>query len=362
VYGPTIESATGIGTNGVAKFHVKLTPAGGDRYKFKAKSSKGTVLVCKDEIETRRKLYYQVIAMSGASKLSKGDLSAVEDEFWNPKKKVYLQLEQYSPGATILNLLNFNDEDASVRNAVKDAARAVYDRSKAPFAAVVVLVNKNCIPRSETGKLAAVADGSEVFVDLIDPLFTYADPAEQWFVGMTFTPNGGAATSVPSSCIRPDGFWRLGIDTSKLPQGPGLFDYTVVIVGIVGMGLSLTSENLVTVASRSVDNSKVPTRTMAAILVHELGHKIGMVPGPEGDTTLDEQGSYYDNRGHSGGHCRNPAPLQAQMDDPSLAPAPKCTMFGDIRTNTQHFCSLCVVSVRKLDVSPERKPGIENQF
>jgi hypothetical protein len=361
VYGPTIESATGIGTNGVAKFHVKLTPAGGDRYKFKAKSSKGTVLVCKDEIETRRKLYYQVIAMSGAKTISSGDLKSVEQEFWNPKKKVYLKLEQYSPGAKILNLLNFNDEDASVKKAVKDAARAVYDRSKAPFAAVVIVVNKNCIPAEKQVDLFVTTTGGVVSLNLPKPLFSYADAAEPWFVAAAFTPSSGNQISIPSTCVTAVSYTQLDVDTSQLPPGPGWVSCLVRLVNIVGMGLSLPTENLVTVASRSVDDSKVPSSVMAGILVHELGHKIGMVPGPQGDTTLDEQSSYYDARGHHGGHCRHPAPLMPMMNV-NLNPAPQCTMFGDIRTKTTKFCPICEVSVRKLDLSPERKDGIEKQF
>lgn len=100
---------------------------------------------------------------------------------------------------------------------------------------------------------------------------------------------------------------------------------------------------------------------MAAIMVHEVGHKIGMVPGPQGDHDLDQQASYYDAHGHHGGHCHHGAPL---VDYATVVPAtaPTCTMFGDTRTHTLRFCPDCLPSVRKLDVSPDRKVGIAHQF
>lgn len=362
VYGPTIESATGIGHKGVAKFHVKLTPAGGDRYRFKAKSKKGTELVCKDEVETRRKLYYQIIRMKGAADISAADLSLVEKEFWNPAKKVYLKLEQYSPGGTILDLENFDDTDKTVLNRVRDAARAAYDSSKAPFSVAVLIVNKNCIP--EWGKFPFFfkPDGGAFHLPIDKQLFCYADPAVSWFWSATFTPMIGKPVALSQASFRPIDPYTLEVDTASLPRSTGNLEVIVRVVDIQGMGLSLPSENLVTVASKRLDGSRVPSSTMAGILVHEIGHKIGMVPGPQGDRDLDEQSSYYHGRGHSGGHCRHPSPLLDNYLGARPKPPPGCTMFGDIRTNTTKFCALCETSLRKLDLSPERKVGIANQF
>jgi hypothetical protein len=100
-------------------------------------------------------------------------------------------------------------------------------------------------------------------------------------------------------------------------------------------------------------------------MAHEVGHKLGMVPGPQGDPDLDEQATYYDGRGHKGGHCRHPARTPTPLEPDYrvlLVPAPTCTMFGDIRAETMLFCPDCQASLRKLDVSPDRKVGIAKQF
>jgi hypothetical protein len=179
---------------------------------------------------------------------------------------------------------------------------------------------------------------------------------------MIFRPMIGKPVAISSANVRPIDHHTLAVDTSSLPRSTGEISAVVLVVDIQGMGLSLPTENLVTVASQRLDGTRVPSDTMAGILVHEIGHKIGMVPGPQGDPDLDEQSSYYDGRGHSGGHCRHPAPLLGDYRGARPTPAPECTMFGDIRTKTTKFCALCETSVRKLDISPQRKIGIANQF
>jgi hypothetical protein len=150
---------------------------------------------------------------------------------------------------------------------------------------------------------------------------------------------------------------------SGLPGGHGLLYLDVVVVDVLGMGTSLPNENLITVSSRMLDGSPMAQEIMLHGLVHEVGHKIGMVPGPLGDSDLDEQPYYYHGCGHEGPHCRFPAPIRDYT--PSrfpLLPAPACTMFGDLRSNTDMFCPNCLPPVRKLDVSPGRRTGIGNQF
>ena len=362
IYAPGVTSLTTVGSNGIAKFPVKVTPAGGDRFTFEAKSQKGTVVKCPDEIETRRKLYYQVVRMSRASGLSGAMLSRFQDQFWKPAKKLYIKLQQYSAGKTIANRVNFDDTDGAVAAAVKTAARAVYNKSKAPYSVLAILVNKNCIPAWEIQSVPVAFNGTPYDLALGMPLFHFADPAVAWFSYMTFTPAGAGPIAIAQASVTIVNQMTLQIDTSALPHGNGTLDYKVKIVEIEGMGLSLPTENLVTVATRNLDGTKVPAGTIAAILTHEVGHKIGMVPGPQGDPDLDQQGSYYDGRGHQGPHCRHPAPLEPDYMAANPVPAPKCTMFGDIRTNTAKFCVHCHKSVRKLDVTPERKVGLATQF
>jgi hypothetical protein len=362
IYGPSLNDVATVNSKGYAKFEVHLPPAGGDKFRFRAVSQHGTKIDCRTTIETRRKLYYQVIRMTHARAM--GAVSGqFENQFWRADKRIYLKLEQYASGATIPNLMNFDDTDPAVMSQVKTGAKAAYDKAKAPFAVAVLIVNKNCIPGTEVMSVpvTVMPGGLPVFVNLTDRNFHHADPAAPWFNSMSFTPAGGSPIAIPAGFVTPVGPTTLEVSSAGLPTGAGQINYSIRVIEIEGMGLSLPTENLVTVACRKADNSAVPARTMAAITVHEVGHKVGMVPGPQGDQEIDKQSSYYHGAGHSGPHCHHGAPLL-----PSYAvyvtPPPRCTMFGDIRTNTMQFCPKCHRSLRKLDISPSRKPGISTQF
>jgi hypothetical protein len=363
IFAPGLTAVTNIGNKGVAKFPVVVTPAGGDVFEFEATSRKGTKVKYSKKVETRRKLYYQVVRMRKATELSGAMLGRFEQQFWKEDKKLYIKLEKMgAKKPTIRNKINFDDFDAAQVTALRDAARKAYSDARAPFSIIAVVVNKNCNPGDEVQSVPILVNGNRYILGLVDDLFYYADKNVPWFTSMQFTPAGGAPINIPKASVRIRGKRSLQIDTTGFPHGPGQLDYSVRIIQIVGMGLSLPTENLVTIASRDDDGKKVPAATMAAVLTHEVGHKIGMVPGPMGDSDLDKQTSYYDTaNGHHGPHCHHGTPWVANFEV-WLVPPPKCTMFGDTRTNTSRFCPHCQKSIRKLDVSPERKAGIATQF
>ncbi len=273
IYAPGLTSIANANRNGFARFPVQLTPAGGDIFEFEGKSTRGTVKKYSNKIETRRKLYYQIIKMRLAAGLSGAMSGRVESQYWKPDKKHFIKLEQYAAGKTIPNRVNFNDTDHAVETTVKSAARGKYDRSKAPFAVVVIIVNKNCIPGPESHGVAVNFAGGKFMLNTNDPIFWYADRSVPWFQGMSFTPAaGGAAVPIPRASVTIKGPWSLEIDTAALPHGAGALNYSITIIQIVGMGLSLPTENLVTVACRSWDGTPVPAGTMAAIMtgVHDV--------------------------------------------------------------------------------------------
>lgn len=364
VFTPTRTDFSLVSTKGEAVFRVVLTPAGGDRYKFEAVNlGTGKKVESKDEIQTRRKLFFQIMKMSKAHTIGGGETSKLKDRFWDTSNNLYLKLEEYGAGKTIPNLANFNDEDPPTKSLVLRGARRGYDRSKAPYSFVVLFVNKNCIPGMEASWRNATVRGNSTNVDTYARLFSYADPSSDDFGSLVWVPaSTGVAEPFVKADVRRTGPQTMKVNTTGKTRGAGYFQWNMKTVSIEGMGLSLSNENLVTIAARFCDGKKVKKSVQLNILVHEIGHKIGMVPGPQGDQDLDQQSTYYDGRGHSGGHCRHPAPLLATYSGANPNPKPACTMFGDIRTNTNKFCAKCLPSVRKLDIDPARKVGIRTQF
>jgi hypothetical protein len=363
IFVPRALSGARIAADGKARFRVRVGVAGGDEFTFKARSAAGTEVAAADSIATRRKLFYQIMPMVGARSIS--SLPQFESVFWNTADRLYLKLEQYAAGRPpIPGLENYNDTDPAVEAQVKHDARHSYDTSKAPFSFAVLIVRKNCIPGVERKAVPETVAGTPIVVDLQSPLFHFADSTAAWYRSARWQPTRGTPQGIPQSDIRVLSPWQVEIDTTGLPAGRGTLHYTFNVVAIMGMGLSYPTENLVTVASEEFDGTPVAEATMRGILVHEVGHKIGMVPGPQGDRDLARQSTHYTGHGHQGPHCHHPAPLvrnYMRLRRP-LSPPPACTMFGDTSANTDAFCEHCRPSVRKLDVNPERKVGIRHQF
>ncbi len=328
VFVPLLNDFSFVSMKGEAVFKVRLTPAGGDRYKFEAVNlASGKKVESADEIQTRRNLFFQNIRMSKAHMIGGGQKSALKDRFWDPANNLYLKLEEYAAGKTIPNLVNFNDEKRPTLDMVRRNARTVYDKSKAPYAFVVLFVNKNCIPGAENSWRPATVKGNSTKVDTYQRLFSFAEPSADDFRSLVWVPDStGVAEPFAKADVKRIGPKTMQVNTSGKTRGAGYFQWSMLIVSIEGMGLSLPTENLVTIASRYCDGKKVTKSTQLNILVHEIGHKIGMVPGPQGDQDLDQQSTYYDGRGHSGGHCRHPAPLLPTYAGVNPSPKPTCTM------------------------------------
>ena len=105
-------------------------------------------------------------------------------------------------------------------------------------------------------------------------------------------------------------------------------------------GLSL-GKNAICVATRAGWRQRGDD-DMKSTLVHEAGHKVGMVPSGAA-RELPQQSTYYQL---NGGHCNHSTN--------------RCVMYGQIyqgRPNT--FCSVCEKSVRRLDLDAASLPGFQ---
>ena len=80
-------------------------------------------------------------------------------------------------------------------------------------------------------------------------------------------------------------------------------------------------------------------------MVHELGHKFGMVTDGTGKKP-DKPAKYYTGKGHMGPHCHKGLPVKASYSSDAGA----CVMFG--ATNApKAFCNHCTPAIRKMDLS-----------
>jgi len=352
--------------DGVFVLRTRVTLAGGDVFLFEGEDTEGNT-VSPDAIVTRRKLYYQVIGMAG---VPLPGTAAFEREFWNTGDNLYIKLVQFSPGQTIPARVNLDDTVARNLNAVKRAARGQFDRTKRPYGVLILAVKKNCIRGWERVTTPGVIFNGVYALNTRRRLFDIADPAVEYYGSIRWRANtGGPWRRIAKTRCTRRGDFQVDIDTTGLPQAvPGRLQYRLRVIRIEGMGVSFASDNLILVATEEADGTAVPGGTLEAIIIHEMGHKIGMVPGPQGTRALDTQGTHYRNRGHSGAHCYHGTALVPNFTPgpgagPVVpAPTPDCVMFGDIRSPTTFFCTDCYGSLRKLDLRSRTNLGLRRQF
>lgn len=354
---------------GEAVLTFKVSLAGGDKYHVEVEDRKGKKLKTRD-LHTRRKLYFQVIRMRGVRAVSSGDIRGMRDEFWNPAEKMYIGMVEIPPkgGGVIPARRNFNDEDRTVSGEIMRQTRAVYNTSKNPYSFVVLVVRRNGIPEDEVLSVpAAFGPSNTCTLTTRKALFDFVDPAEEYYNALYWSTVRGGSTEIypiPKRRLTRVGMNTIRINTTGYPQGRGMLTYSMRVLGINGRGLSLPTNNFTLVASEdALTGAPVPSGEIMAVLIHEIAHKIGMVPGPQGTDSLDRQSTYYHGRGHSGGHCRHgvPLPLPANLST-AAGISPDCTMFGDTRSGTSHFCADCKASLRKLDLRARTNVGIRTQF
>ncbi len=317
---------------------VWLPAAGGNVYRIEAKY-RNEVTEGEHTVEAVRKLYFQVIKMETMTV----DVDVLKNfliaEFWNEDRKHFLELKETPSGGDMPHHPNFT---RATQSRIGGLVRAQYSNIKDPYCFVLVLVDQlatpaDIEPTTKTGVTIDHASPTET-VSTANAIYTNLEPLTEpvatWYYGGSFVPDdGGPRTHVYGRTVTITGRRQVTVDTSSLPDGAtGLLRLNIKTVLLFRTGVSLGDNNAICVATRSFWRQRADDK-MKATLVHEAGHKVGMVPG--GATGgLDRQGSYYRR---NGGHCNHAGNT--------------CVMYGIISNDRDiHFCPVCSRSVRKLDL------------
>jgi hypothetical protein len=128
------------------------------------------------------------------------------------------------------------------------------------------------------------------------------------------------------------------------------------VEGFAG-GWSLSGQGLIVMARQA--HWEIIEDTRAQILIHELGHFLGMVANGE-KLSPDAPAHYYTGRGHVGPHCANGVTWDPAKSTWTGTAA--CVMFGatsvrdasgQVAPSPARFCAACAPAVDKLDLSAE---------
>jgi len=355
-----------------------LPAAGGNQYKVEAMHN-GSVVATSQIIETRRKLYYQIITMTGLTIPS--SFSDFEDEFWNEAKKYYIKLKNIG-NAEIAPIENIgsNADKAVLRTRV----RAVYDRtydygtpgSLKTFTTSIVFTDHLAVKDSaQTVHLpvtGAITKGSNQTVTI-----NYAatgKPAMDHYlwrdlvtgegpnISASFTDDAGAThdittdVSLGSVTVGSSGICQVVVDTSNFPDSfftdaanIGMISVTCDAVNRMRAGIAL-GDNIIVICTRAWWRDTPPSK-MLDVMVHELGHKVGMVSDGTGNK-VDSTTKQYTGQGHRGSHCSNGYSYDASTRVWSSAGGTKCVMYGSTN-GVRAFCDVCEPAVRKTDCDVE---------
>lgn len=324
---------------------INLPAAGGNKYSIEAKDAGGNVVKAAFELETRRKLYYQVIKMKNMT-VTVGTLTSyLENEYWSPGKKYYIKLKEIPSKGEMPEHPNF---DVPQQGNIPALAKAQYSHTKDRFCFALVLVDQLArSKRADVSKAVTINTTSPTVTISVNPHYLWVDldpvgtPEAVWNFGGTFIENNGTSHTIPVAAITANGRRKVNVDTSSLSNGAqGIIKVSLKLVDYFRTGLSL-AKNMICVATRASWTQRADN-DMKSTLVHEAGHKVGMVPG--GSTGgLAKQSTYYQK---NGGHCNFSTNV--------------CVMYGEIHSGrSNRFCSVCEKSVRKLDLDANTLSGFD---
>jgi len=323
---------------------VRLPAAGGNKFLIKAKYRK-TIVQSKTFVETRRKLYFQVIQMKGMKVTVKTLTSHLEDEYWTPAKRYYIKLKEIASKGDISGYPNFDEHQ---QGELPGLARGNYSNIKDPFCFAIILVDQMAASEKPKSKKTIVVDHKipQVLVSTTKPIWKDLDkagsPEEKWNFGGSFIESvSGKITTIDPQDITYVSKYLVKVKSASLPDGiKGTVELELKLVNRFRTGLSL-GKNAICVATRAQWTQRDDGQ-MKSTLVHEAGHKIGMVPDGD-DGGLDKQTTFYYKRG---GHCNHGKDT--------------CVMYGTIHAKrSNRFCSDCEDSVRRLDLDASKLSGFE---
>jgi hypothetical protein len=338
-----------------------VTAAGLDSYTVEGEDQHGNKQTSKP-VQTQRLVWYQQLKMKNVKAAS--SLATFESEF----AKHGIRLVSLGD-KEMDHMPNISTGDSET---FKTKARTAYTASSAarkePY--VVAIAYTDHLAVKDSGQVVVKSDVEvgpgkpAVEIPITkdgNAKYLWKDivPGEGWFVSAGYLSNEAGAkevaipeakcTAVPLRASAPSMCNKVKIDVTGLPAGKGTITLKVNWVNRMRGGLEFPGGNLICVCTRAwwqdASNDK-----QNQILIHEMGHKVGMVADGTG-TGPDKVATWYnDAKGHVGPHCHNGLPAdQARYDGSGDLAKSTCVMYGATNGKTA-FCANCAPTVRKEDL------------
>ncbi len=343
----------------------QVLAGGGYKFKAEAKDKKGKK-VTTGTLTTKRLFYYLEAKMTGLTSVL-SSTSAVETEF----NKHHMKIKKLS-ALTITHQPNIgsNSDNSTLSSNVNTAVDAdVAAKAKKKYLLTVaytdhlavknssVTISKNPVdvgPGKAKVVIPVTARGL-LSPHTVDTRYLWHDivAGEGWFVEAKFHKIGGGVATIPAGKVTHKGtgnFWNVvEIDVTGLAAGRGKIEVKVNVVDRMRGGLALGGANQVCVCTRAWWSNEADASQKCTI-IHEIGHKVGMVANGSGNQP-DKVATHYSGKGHAGDHCYKGCSAGAtSYNSTANLTASQCVIFGAVNEKTA-FCSNCEKAVKKLDIN-----------
>jgi hypothetical protein len=347
-----------------------LTVAGNNLFSAIAKDKNGKTVKTTGNLKTTRYFYFVEIKMKGLTSIA-NNLSAFESEFDNNYFKI-----KSLPSVEIDHIENIdasNTKDTyKFVTAVNKAFRTSTGPDKSPHCVAVAYTdhlaeklphlrirkkNQTVGPGRPPVRIT-IMKGSE-----IKCLWQNIVLGEDWFISCTFIKKNGIpfkdtihidkikCSPLPTNINYQS--YAVSIDVSELPASEGTITLKVNCVDSMNGGLSFNEGNIICLCTRSwwTNESNLDQNQ---VLIHEMGHKIGMVAdglGISPDKVISLYGKYSEAPTHVGNHCHHGIPdSDSPFDDIQNLLKSKCVMYG-ATNNITTFCENCKMALRRIDIT-----------
>jgi hypothetical protein len=345
-----------------------VAAAGKDKYKLEAEDDQGNT-VKSGNLEIYRLFYCIEIKMRSLTTVA-SNINTLKNEY----KKHHISILEL--GSVIIDHMPNIGSQADT-NAFKSTARGAYTSSdateKEPYVIAIAytdhLAVKNANQQLRKANVTVGPNQPKVSIPVMGTGLRTGDsnfrskalwqnivPGEDWFVSAQFLKNGGTVgadevTILKDKCTpiargsNAQYCTQVDIDVTGLPTETGTLTITVNWVDRMRAGLA-SSGNMVIICTRAWWNDK-STRAQNEVMIHEIGHMLGMVTNGSG-TLPDTPAKHYANRGHVGNHCHSGLALRDSFASGDNSGS-NCVMFGATNGKSA-FCGDCTPAVRKLDI------------
>ena len=346
------------GTKIISSKDFYLGQGGGNLFKFKAwTSDENSCVLSTSSIRTWRRLYYVEVKMESLTTMA-NSLSTAICEY----EKHYIDLKKIGTESVFFRKnIDVSDSSSFIADVLSQCNKAQY-KNYYPYVVNVTYTGHLAVEgRKQFKTIIPLSSASYIDYELRclsgngrKYLWMNID-TQNWFNSCTLKINGNdyyiPENKLTPLATSPNLYSKVRVDISHLSISlPAIAELTLDINTVDRMraGLSFGGSHTVALCTKAYWKN-IADANQNQVLIHELGHQVGMVPNGFSKSKLNK-GAYHYAHTHVGDHCYNGCSSAENLKSSLALRKSECVMFG-ATNNKSNFCTDCGRNVKKTDLS-----------